>query len=75
MTDITEAYEAIYGQFITAWADRTPYTFANEKFKIGDVSAWARLSIRHEESGQETLGPPGNRKFARPGSRHTSVVQ
>lgn len=68
MTTLNEAREAIYGLFNTAWADRTPLTFDNERFDPPDDAAWVRLTVRHTGSFQETLGPPGRRKFMRTGS-------
>lgn len=68
MTTIAEAREAIYLRFVTEWADRTPYTFENENYLPNrSDDAWVRLTVRHEDGGQETLGPVGSRKFSRVG--------
>lgn len=66
MTDINQAREAIYQRFVTAWGSTSPYTFDNESFSPPS-DAWVRLSVRNTDSGQETLGAIGNRKFLREG--------
>ena len=73
MTTLNEAREAIYGLFVTGWADRTAYTFDNERFDPPNDAPWVRLTVRHTGSTQETLGPPGSRKFARTGSCFVQV--
>lgn len=75
MTTQNEAREAVYGLFDTDWASRTPYHFDNDKpgFDEQTVDAWARVSMRHNDAGQETLGGSGNRKFARRGSVFVQV--
>ena len=67
MTTLAEAKQAILAAFVATWGSETPYTFDNEDFKPPKNDPWVRLVIRHEDSGQETLGPVGNRKFARRG--------
>ncbi|UFK26767.1 structural protein [Roseobacter phage RDJL6] len=67
MTTLSEAREAIYQQFVNAWGSETPFTFDNEDFKPPKDEPWVRLVVRHEGGEQETLGPVGNRKFARTG--------
>lgn len=67
---LSEVQAAIYQRFVSEWADRTPYCFDNEVMDNvqADVPAdfaWVRLSIRHLDAGQRTLGQPGNRKFGR----------
>ena len=74
MTDITEAREAIYQAFNTAWAAETPLAFDNDGFDPADgVAEWVRLSVRHRLAGQETLGSPGNRRFYRQGAAMVQV--
>lgn len=67
MTTLPEAKQAILETFVGAWDPAVAYTFENEDFTPPSDAPWARLVIRHEDSGQETLGPVGNRKFARLG--------
>ncbi len=73
-----EAREAIYQVFVDAWtasgaaSDGLPYTFDNEDFKQ-PKTPWARFSVRHTASTQETLGKVGNRRFARFGSAFTQI--
>ena len=67
MTTLTQAREAIYLAFTTAWGSETQFTFDNEDFKPPKDEPWVRLAVRHENGEQETLGPVGNRKFERTG--------
>ncbi|AKQ75856.1 tail terminator [Roseobacter phage RDJL Phi 2] len=67
MTTLTEAREAIYLAFTTAWGSETDFTFDNEDHKPPKDQPWVRLVVRHEGGDQETLGPVGNRKFSRTG--------
>ena len=74
MTTLSEAKEAIYLAFETAWTPTgVAFTFDNEEFDPPESVAWARLSVRHTASSQETLGKVGNRKFARLGSVFVQV--
>lgn len=69
-----QAREAIYECFEAGWltgppvepgGDPTallPYTFDNEKFDT-PAGPWVRLSVRHLDRRQVSLGGPGNRKF------------
>lgn len=68
MTSISQARETVYQH----WVDNVPsgldaWTFENEEgFREPDQdTAWARVSVRHLDGGQETLGGTGNRKFRR----------
>lgn len=74
MTTIREAREAIYKRFVEEWVSGsdplTPYALDNERFDPpagadGRGAPWARCSVRNIDSGQHTLGRPGNRKFQR----------
>ncbi len=65
MTTQSQAKEAIYGAFKSGWSN--PYYFDNEVVETEDGN-WARLTVRHSTSNQETLGPVGNRKFQRNGN-------
>lgn len=65
MTTLSEARQAIYSTFLTAWGMTTPVAFDNEAFTPPEASAWARLHVQHFLSQQETLGPAGGRKFSR----------
>lgn len=62
------ATEAITAYFTTAWGTTTPLTRENEAFKPPvDAAAWARLSIRHGDQSQRSLGPVAARRFDRRG--------
>lgn len=67
MTTQAEAREAIYLRFVTLWGTRTPYTFDAEAYDPPANADWVRLSVRHNRSDQESLGPPGARKYLRGG--------
>lgn len=76
MTTRNEAREAIYQHFVDNWADRTPYFFGNEEVQDSDLAGvvrWARLTVRHTESEQETLGNKPNRRFKRQGRLFVQV--
>lgn len=72
MTTRTQAREAIYARWkASAPVPEAQYCFDNEKYDPSRVPAgqpWFRFSARMEESEQETLGPPGVRKFIRRGT-------
>lgn len=68
MATINEVREAIYSRFNTQWGTRTAFTFDNERFDSEkQTDPWVRLSVRHVGGGQDTLGPPGGRKYRRKG--------
>ena len=67
---IAEVRKAIYQRFISEWGNLTPYCFDNEVMDNTSADAppnfaWVRLSVRHLNAGQRTLGQGGNRKFGR----------
>lgn len=62
MTDISQATEAVYETFATAWAARTPYCFGNEEFDPPEAP-WVRISVQELDRAQGSLGQTGNRRF------------
>ena len=68
MTTRAEAREAMYQAFATGWGVTSVFTFDNEILDPPDGAPWARFSVKHNAATQETLGKPGNRRFARFGS-------
>ena len=68
MTTINEARGAIYGAFVTGWGATSVYTFDNEQYDPPDQTAWARVTVRHTDRQQESLGPLLGRKFESEGS-------
>lgn len=86
-TTLKAARTAILQRWVDEWvvgADaRTAYTFENEKSAppeavaaaaFGtDTGAWVRLTVRNTFSQQETLGPPGGRKYERRGDIHIQI--
>lgn len=72
-TTLTEAKEAMLARFVSAWANVTPAQLDNEDYKPKEGVAWARVSVRHNGSGQETLNQPGLRRFSRRGSVFVQV--
>ena len=67
MTTLNEARGRIYQDFVTAWGSTSPFTFDNEAFNQPS-GPWVRLTVRHNASQQESLGPINRRKFERGGS-------
>lgn len=66
MTTQGEAKEAVFGRFAEQWnVNDGLYVLDNEPADFSKDQTWLRLTIRNEDSGQETLGPPGGRKFER----------
>jgi hypothetical protein len=76
-----EAIQAILGQWETGWdalhpqdtddPDCVPYTYTNESFstdQLGDLGAWARVSIIHTSASQLTQGSAPYRKWERRGN-------
>lgn len=73
MTTIAQAREAMYQAFVDVWDPvggplKSAYTFDNEQFDPPTDASWVRMTVRHNDSDQNTLGRKGNRKFGRPGS-------
>lgn len=72
-----EFRDIVYKAFLAHWEFlpgefRSIYTFDNEKFEPPSTTSvlngfagtpWVRLSVRHGDSRQKTLGPVGARKF------------
>src|SRR5690348_15450720 len=70
MSDLTEtqAYQAVLAQWKTKWEalhPGFPYAFENEAFTEPSEGSWARLELHTLDSIQDTLGPPGSRRFLR----------
>jgi hypothetical protein len=59
---LTEAREAIYQRWSDNWGG--DLYFDGEPMEEPQ-EAWARLSVRHIDSNQDTLGAPGNRQYRR----------
>ena len=70
MATPNEAAGRIYQDFATGWGATSPFTFDNENPKgFPPANApWARVSVRHGPTNQESLGGVGRRKFERTGS-------
>ncbi len=67
-----EFRDAVYKAFIAGWTNGILYTFENENFEppepptpgsFKNGTPWVRLSVRHNNIQQKTLGPIGSRKF------------
>lgn len=64
---INAAREVIHEHFQSEWSGSDDaYAFENEEFTPPDT-AWVRLTVRHRDGGQETLGRTGNRRYLRRG--------
>jgi hypothetical protein len=70
MTTLNQARERIYQQFVTdgGLVHQVTLTFDNDDFDPPEGTPWARLSVRHRASTQESLGGVGLRKFERIGA-------
>lgn len=75
MATLTEAREAIYDRFLTNYTALPAASIDadNEEFSPPAGAAWARLSVRHTGSVQESLGGIGYRKFTRIGSTFVQI--
>ena len=73
MTTLAEAKQAITDRFITAWEGKTLYTTENTGFSEPEDKTWVRLTVRHKEGGQVSLGRVGNRRYDRKGIIAVSV--
>lgn len=75
-----EATQAILEQWEDGWdplhpedpsdPEHVPYTYTNEAFTsdaLGDLGAWARVTVRHSTANQASMGSAPNRKFDRRG--------
>lgn len=62
-----QAREIVYQRFRTQWLTTTPVTYEGEAERTLDQGtvAWVRVSMRHLDGGQDTLGPAGSRIFRR----------
>jgi hypothetical protein len=64
MTTENEARDAIYDRWRDQWGSTTPYALGDEAYKPSEtVPAWARVTVRHEDRRQTSLGGVGNRRF------------
>lgn len=74
MTTLAQANEAIAELFVQTWSVTTfAYSLDNESYDPPDDAPWARFSVVHTGSTQDTIGRPGNRKFERSGSAFVQV--
>lgn len=62
-----EAREAVYGRFTEQWDGATPVAYDGSPgfTEPNPPTAWARVSVRHLESSQDTLGAATARQFRR----------
>ena len=68
---LREAREAVYQRWKTQWATLHPgftYVFENETAPEPTATTWARVTLRHLDSVQHTLGLAGARQFRREAS-------
>lgn len=66
-----QAREAIYQRWKDQWSDLqpgVPFFFENEQVVPEPTTPWARVTLRHTDSVQHTLGAPGTRQFRREAS-------
>lgn len=67
MSSLTEneARQAADSQFVTVWADLTPYALENESFRPDVAGRHALFQLIDTDSRQETMGAAPNRQFLR----------
>ena len=68
---INDARKDIYTALLTYWTDQgvaADIVFANESFEPTPGTPWVRVTMLHNNGGQETLGGLGQRKFLRAGN-------
>ncbi len=65
MTVFAEARESVYQRWAANWTATTDWTFAGEEYTPPEDAPWARLSVRHQAPGGQTLGPVNGRRFTR----------
>lgn len=66
-----QAREAVYSHWQTQWETLqpgVPYYFENEIVVPEPTTTWARVTLRHLDSVQHTLGLAGSRQFRREAS-------
>ena len=69
MTTYAEAYEAIAARICdTSRFGAAMVALENQPFDTDIDEPWVRLSVRHFDAEQETMGAAGNRQFLRSGS-------
>ncbi len=78
MTTYLEAKDAMIAEYVTnTTLDTTPVTgqvtLENEQWKPPTDTPWVRVSVRHFDGGQDSLGGVGFRKFSRVGSLFVQI--
>lgn len=68
MATPNEAVERIYSEFVTGWGATSPFTFDNKKYDPPANTSFVRVTVRHTDATQDSLGSVGTRKFDRPGT-------
>lgn len=72
MTTFSEAREAVFQTFSQEWGNATDFTLDNEEF-TPEGDAWVRLSVKHRDAYQSSLGDETNRKFERKGAAFVQI--
>ena len=67
MATLNQARERIYQTFVTAWGTTSALSFEGEAFTPPVGAPWVRVSVRHSDAVQDSLGGIGLRKFERIG--------
>jgi hypothetical protein len=75
VTTLNEARTDVYHRFLSEWVGSggealTPFCFGNEV--LDAAPEWAQCFVVSMPNSQETLGPPGNRKFKRRAMVHVT---
>lgn len=75
MPDYTTAWSAIADYIETQWADQTPLIVDDFAVDVPNADAWVRLTIRHTDGNQSTMGSPGSNRFRRFGIVTMQIFQ
>lgn len=76
MTTQPEAVEGMAKAFVDGWTaayPSYPYVLDNDVLRTPTDTPWARLSVRHADGQQDSLGGVGVRKFLRTGTVFVNV--
>lgn len=65
--NFNDATASIIAFFNAGWADLTPVAWPDTAFITPEGQTWARVTIKHNEAFQASMGSPGSNRFRRNG--------
>ena len=74
MPDYTTAWLSMADYFKTEWGVAVPL-FLDDDADTPTTETWARLTIKHTDGGQVTMGAPGSNRFRRFGTITVQIFQ